>query len=81
MTDSTLTFETTRGAPMQENAVVETVNVGAFPTAFSTNPAVGNSQNTTMVVIDTTVLTSRAGVIKQLEEIMKGIMQSTNFTT
>lgn len=81
MTDNTLTFETCRGAPMQENAVVETIVSAAFPTGFSTNPAVGGGNNDVMVVIDTTVLTSRSGAINQLMRIIKGIEQSTNFPT
>lgn len=64
---------------MQENAIVETVNAAAFPTAFSTNPAVSNGPNSVMVVIDTTLEKSRTGVIIKLEQIIKGILQSTNF--
>lgn len=79
MTDNTLTFETCKGAPMQENAVVETVNSASFPSGFSTNPAVGGGANSVMVVVDTTLELSRTGVITKLGLIMKGIEQSTNF--
>lgn len=79
MVDNTLTFETCQGAPMQENAIVETVNSGSFPTAFSTNPAVGSGANSVMVVIDTTIEKSRTGALLKLQQIIKGIEQSTNF--
>lgn len=78
MTDNTLTFETTRAVPMIENAVTETVNTAAFPTAFSTNSHI-SAQNDVMVVIDTTLAPSKNHTIVALERIMKAIMQSTNF--
>ena len=77
MTDSTLTFETARGLAMQENAVTETSNAGAFPSGFSTNSASG-AANSIMVVMDVTVSTSKTELLQGLERIMKAIDQSKN---
>lgn len=80
MPDNSLTFETARGVPMQENAVTETVVSGAFPTGFSNN-TVSGAQNDVMVIIDTTLLTSKQGAINQLSRIIKMIEQSVNFAS
>lgn len=77
MTDNTLTFETARGLAMQENAVTETSNSAAFPTGFSTN-SVSGAANDVMVVLDTTVTTSKTHLIQALERIIKAIDQSKN---